>query len=422
MRVYAMSVRRAGERRWAIWTMPTMLHANIITSGIEPSTLEPGYADPVTTSGTVGLSDPSVEVIATHNDAVGDETIEVWYRPAAGSWGLLTTAAINTSNPTQTLTFTGAPLVSGNYEIQVRYKRQGGKVRALYVSPDPDDWPVGSYATGTIVAVAVPTGVVVAYDFTDGSVDVTWTNGDPTQDIEVELSRTSGSGTSTATPVPGTTSQAFPWAVNNPQDRARQAGLTSNPSGSCAIPARVRHLVGGTPGAWSAYSAAVSCTYDSAPDSANVVRDDTATVLSVGLGTRYGVEITRPSSQVGNLSVSGRISANGVGGSGYGAIPANGSCGTTTDFGGGFIGFPAGGSVAVAALTLSIPTTDPNPYTVGAIPAVACGTCNLVGQQVSMGQLYVVLGWTKATHFAAHGAGFFLYLPGAVSGLVVCTA
>jgi hypothetical protein len=414
---YVLSLYRDTALPWNLWPLEAeILTATAVSTGIDALNLEPGFGDNLVTEGSVGVAEPSIDTTFDLNDAIGDETVEHWYKPDGGSWSQLATTPINTSAATQTVHASGAPLVSGDYTAAVRFRR-GARYRDLYESSNPDDWPASARATGTIIAVATPSGVVVVYNFTDGSADVTWVNGDPTQDIEVELSRGSGTGTAIATPVAGTTTHNFAGGAGTAQHFARLAGLSVAPSGpGITVPssvsalrmirARVRHLVGTTPGAWSAFSAEVPCTYENAPDGAQTLRDFTEPIrTSVSLGTSYGLEITRPSSQVGDLTASAALSANGVGGAHYGAAPANGGCGTHP---------AAGPSVPLFSIVLTVAAAQP--YLTGPIAAVPCATCNLVGQQVYLGLVWVVLGWTKAGDFAPHGATSFVALHG-VSGL-----
>lgn len=414
--IYALSLREPSNPRWVWWTVAFALPCGaLVTAGAATVTLPPGYADNVVVAGAVGAATATADVTWDNVDCVGDELVEVWYQMNAGAWQLGTTVAVNTSGP-QSVTLSGGALASGTINVAIRHRRLNRYRTGYEDAADPSLWPPDSLGTGTIVVVAVPSGVAVAYDFTDGSVDVTWTNGDAGQDIDVELALTDGSGPATASPVAGTTTQPFAWGVGAPQNLARLNGLTPDPFLASGIQARVRHKVGAILGAWSAWSAAVAITYNGALDGAAAQHYDPAEKTSVSLGTAFGIQIDRPSSQVGTLSVAAAVLDN-ASTVGFGAIPANGSCGTTTDFGGGFVAFPPGAGYALVIPSLS--TSDPV-ITTYTFPAPACGTCQVVGQRVAMGRASVVLGWTKAGHFAEHGALFTFLLPGGGGDLRTC--
>jgi hypothetical protein len=427
MRAYVLSIRREGEKRWGIWTLPTMLHGSLVLSGISSSVVDPGYADPVTTTGSQGLGDASIEVVVTHNDVVGDETIEVWYKPDLGVWGLLTQVPVNTSGPTQTISFTGAPLVSGDYEVQVRYKRQGGRVLASYSDPDPDMWPNDSLAAGTVLVVGTPTAVTLSYDFTTGDVTVGWTNGDPTQDLDVEVEYPApGSGTrvtSAKSVAAGNTSEVWAWAAASPQNYARVWGLDPlnayrdiTMAAQYQVPptlrARARHKVGATLGAWSAWSTFHSITYDGAVDGANV--NWASSNRSVALGTALSFSGDLPTGRVGDTVVYFAAVQ-----STYGASPGNGSCGTV-NLSGAWALPPVSAPVILA--TRTFPDTDPDAFATGMIALPTCATCTIPGQLIQVGLIRVVMAWTKAGDFADHGARFDIAVTASSASSWICTA
>lgn len=415
--VFKACVRADLGIKWSYDVFAGVLMCAVLGSTGEGSFLiDPGYADPVSVTGSVGSGDASATVTWTNVDCVGDETVEIWGSVNSAAYVLLASVPVDTSAP-QVEAITGAPLASGTIDIAIRHRRLGRYLTGYEDAADPSLWPVVSQASGTIIAVATPTAVTAVYDFTDGSVDVAWTNGDPTQDIEVQLFRSgTGAATSALVPLaPASVAHTFAYAVSSVQDLCRVSGMqpTAIRSGTNFLQARVRHLVSGVPGAWAA-SAAVVIAYDAVPGGAAVARDTALDRTSVALGTGTGLDITLPASMAGDVRVEIWVTA-----STYGAIPSNGGCGVTTDFGGGLIGYP--NSAAVAWFDQTYPNTTPSPIATGLVAAVACATCNLIGQEVGLGLGSGVVSWQKVGDVAAHGFAFSVSLPGNSGGLFTCT-
>lgn len=416
MLAWRANLRNPSEPSWAWWTFPrAFLHAAQVNAD-EVTVIEPGTASAVTASGSSGSGTASITVNWTHNNVVGDETIELWYETPGGVWSKLKEFAYGTvSGPTGTTTFTGGALVTGTGQVALRYRRSG-RFATGYESSNPDDWPAAAKASVTIVVVATPVAITATYDFTNGDVNLLWTNGDAGQDIEVQLFRSNGVGTDVSAIVPlaaATTSYTFPWAASSVQDLCRLTGMQAVRNGAANfLQARVRHKVGGVAGTWTV-SPAVTIAYDAAPGGASVVRDNLIDRTSVSLGTGTGLDVTLPSSVVADVVLDIWINANS-----YGAIPNNGGCGVTTDFGGGLIGYPNSSFVAWYSATYPLGTASP--LSTGFIPAIACAQCNIVGQQVGMGLAVGTMSWRKVGDFADHGYGFTVSLPGNIGGLFTC--
>lgn len=183
---FALSLWRPDAPRWSYWALEApVLCAALTAPGVPVVAVPPGFASAVTTSGSVGEATGSVSVTWTHNDAVGDESVELWYKPAAGAWSLAATVPVATGNPTQTAAFS-AGVVAGAYEVQVRYRR-GTQVRDTYQSADPDTWPAGSRGTGTVIIIAVPVITSLVYNPQTGLASLAWTMATTTAEIVIEI-------------------------------------------------------------------------------------------------------------------------------------------------------------------------------------------------------------------------------------------
>lgn len=423
-RCYGVSMREPGavSPPWAYWTLGgAILHAAVINAD-QVSTIPPGTASAVTTSGSVGAADASITVDWTQNDMVGDETWELWYKAAAGAWVKLkefTYASV--AGATGHTTFSGSPLVSGAYTVQLRARR-GARYAAGYLDPDPATWPLGSLGAGSIVVIAVPTNVHAAYNFDTGVVSTSWAVGDPGLALEVEIrtpvNDTPSYVTALAAKVAGSVNHAFPYAGGSVQDQARQL-VNSSPLGASypvgVVTARVRHIVGATKGAWVDAVEALAIEWSAgASDGASLAVN--ANQHSVGAGTDLHFALTRPTSQVGNLELS-VVQAGGT----WGSYPANAGCGSSSIVGGVLVSQ----TPLRTMLAITVPDTDPSPQTIGPYANGGCGACLLVGQQIAFGS-------ATALHLFSKGTGLglqYVYrqalnLPGSPLGSapLVCAA
>lgn len=393
-RCYGVSVRDPGGANppWNYWTLGgAILHAAIINAD-QVSTIPPGTASAVTTAGSVGAADALLSVDWTQNDMVGDETWELWYQHGAGAWVKLKEFSYaSVAGPTASTTFTGVPLVSGAYHVQLRARR-GARYAAGYTDPDPTTWPGGSLAAGTIVVIPLPTAVHCTYDFDTGIVSVNWVEGDPALALEVEI-RTpldaTNDQTASAPLVAGITAHAFAYAGGSVQDIARVL-VNQSPLDSAfavgTVTARVRHVVGAVNGAWADAVETLAIEWDaSAADGASLLAN--AHTTSVADGTNLHFELVRPSSQVGDLTLS-LYEAPGT----WGAYPPNGGCGSSVLVSGVML-TQTPPRLMVSA---TVPDSDPGTQTIGPYVAGACGTCLLVGQQVAFGSATALHVFSKA--------------------------
>lgn len=420
---YCLSLQ--GPLRWSLDQIGrTVLCAVLASTGQTSIAIDPGYADNVTVDGAQGDSVASATIGWTNEECVGDEVVEIWGSMNSGPWTLLTTVPVNLVTSPQTVVVSGGILASGTLDVAIRHRRLG-RYRSDYVdSSDPSLWPADSQGSGTIVAIAIPTGVTCTYDFADGSVDATWVNGDPVLDIDVALEGpNAGTGTHSviAAEPPATTAHVFAHSATSPQEYARLRGLNplnvQKDAGNIVsrlyaptVRVRVRHRVGAILGGWSAWSTVVAITYDAAPD--GVDYDNTGQRQSVALGTGVTGEVVLPSSRVGDV----RVWVASVGTS-YGVSPANSGCGAAAV--GPGAGAPGSPNVVVYSTTATLAASSP--LNLGFVALPSCGTCLSVGQGVRLGAFWVTFGWTKAGDFAEHGTALVAWLPSSLNGpLLVC--
>ena len=394
--VVKVSARADQPVRWSYDVLgPVTLCAVLASTGEASFLIDPGYADPVTVAGSSGSGTTTATVDWTNVDCVGDEVVEIWAQMNGGGYALRTTVAVNTAAPQQVI-LTGGWLASGTIDVALRHRRLG-RYLATYTDPDPSMWPLVSQASGTIVAVATPIAGTFAYDPATGDTSITWTNGDPTQDLDVELVQSGGAPATLVPLAAGTTSYVFGAAASN---TARNAIGT--------ITARVRHKIGAVVGTW------VTIGSTSLDWSALGGIDGFALALntyraSVALGTDVTFDLDRPTSQVGNLGL--QVNLNSFT---YGSNPPNGGCSGMTEVPGQRRWLT---NFATVLLATSIPDTDPLSQTLPFTPAVACSTCLAVGQNISYGGATVLGYWAKAGTLV-HGHRFNVDLPGGSNALV----
>jgi hypothetical protein len=394
---YILSARTPDTRRWGLWVAPRSLHGAVVSSGFAYTATQPGYADPVTTEGTIGLSTATVDLTITHNEAVGDETVEVWYKPDGGGWTLALSTAIDTSGATQDLSFT-VGVVSGDYTVAVRYRRLG-QYRTGYTSTDPDDWPAGSLATGTVVVVGAISGLAIVYDHDAGTITATWTASEAGQGTRLKLR--GGIGplfyvTEMHDAAPGDVSYVFPYVAWNPSsyppttagEAARVAALgkldPNSPNPSTSLEAgtlliEAWQFVGSTEGAHTSGPMIHATWSDAEKDGADIRLNTWRS--SVALGTDVDFVVDRPTSQHGALGIS-------VYDGNFGAVPPNGSC-TFSGLGPIFSGTELYLNRAAATDTAA------TPFTLAHVPMPPCATCLIVGQLVYMGTVVATLGFAK---------------------------
>lgn len=169
--IFALSLR-GGVMRWSFEHLPkAVLSACVVAPSAESSAVEPGYTDPLSHSGVQTGSTFTTKVTVTHNDYIGDETIEIWGRQSTDPYVLRATAPINTSAATQDITIT-LP-ASGSWDLAVRYLRMG-QPRADHASTDPTSWPSAALATGTITALPALTPNAPTFNAASTVAGATW--------------------------------------------------------------------------------------------------------------------------------------------------------------------------------------------------------------------------------------------------------
>ncbi|HUU95989.1 MAG TPA: hypothetical protein VM487_09620 [Phycisphaerae bacterium] len=416
---FRVSMRQdGGGERWAFDLLGALcLHGAVIEAGGYGGggtggggggggTIPPGYATAATTTGSAGSGLGSIIYEWTTNASVGDETIELWYKPTAGSWVKVKEIAYGSINPAApTATFgPSATVVAGAFETQIRYRRAGGYYTG-YSATDPDLWPAGSLASGTVAIIGTVTGVTVSYDFTTGDVTVDWTAGDPTQaqDVQIEEVGVTSPASDLASVTAGVFTKVFPLA---------SATSTAARANGVQITAKVRQKDGAIVGAWAAAAVAADAFWDGA-HVAGMDWSYTGYRASVALGTDIDLSYGAPPSVVGNWTFELLDTGN------LGAYPPNGGCGLSFPIGGGYF-FPAVYPVAMYG-PVTQPDTELGPVLVTHLPVPSCGVCHVVAQVVGMGNGQGIWRFSEAgtLEHRTHPAAFFHFLPGSNFGYAV---
>jgi hypothetical protein len=184
-RVYALTTRVPNDWKWSYWELGfTAYCAFTLVTGSQLATAPTGHPE-------WGSSTPAgsyVDISVNHVDQDGDETMEVWLKPAAGSWAKATISPSLVS-PTSPQTFRVSGLVPGTaYDGALRYRR-GVLYATLYQNADPATWPgVSQGSLTTVIDPPTPvSGVWSRVDATNEKVTLTVTPaaGQEAQDIEV---------------------------------------------------------------------------------------------------------------------------------------------------------------------------------------------------------------------------------------------
>lgn len=144
-------------QRWSHTRLATTVHCGAILygrTGYEGASR--GYPD---FASAVSADADSFTITWTDESPEGDETVEVWIRRTGGSWGTepAATAPISLA-PTATVN----GVYAGDYEVAIRYKRDGLYASAGDVSGhptydytgSPETWPAVSRGTFTVSGVA----------------------------------------------------------------------------------------------------------------------------------------------------------------------------------------------------------------------------------------------------------------------------
>ena len=145
---YVASVREPTNIRWSYHTRQACIPcaATVLLGKASPPALT-AYAD-FTAQADAGIDTNAAyrKVSVTWNNSgtyLGTESLEVYVKPAGGSWSLKTTLAHNGAS-TQSATLTGFDPLQ-DYSIAIRATRDGGYTSG-YASSDPDSWSAGTAA------------------------------------------------------------------------------------------------------------------------------------------------------------------------------------------------------------------------------------------------------------------------------------
>jgi hypothetical protein len=151
-RVYSLYIRISGDWKWGYQELPfePLSGFRLPQSGwglAEPPT---GYPSAPTMN---DIGDQQADVVVTNNGQDGDETLEIWLRPAGGAWALKRSVPVSLA-ATQEHTLEG--LSPGwDYDIAVRYKR-GPYYTFGYEASDPGAWPATARGSFTTTLAALP--------------------------------------------------------------------------------------------------------------------------------------------------------------------------------------------------------------------------------------------------------------------------
>ncbi len=186
-RVYVLDVRQPGDWKWAgYWTLLgfTPYCAFTLYTGSQLALAPTGHPE----WGTATPAGSYVDLSVNHVGQDGDETQEVWLKPAAGAWfkASVTPSVVSPSSPQ---VFRASPTVPGTaYDGALRYRR-GILYAPAYSNADPALWPSVSRGTFTTV-INPPTPVSGVWSRVDAvsekvTLTVTPAAGQEAQNIEV---------------------------------------------------------------------------------------------------------------------------------------------------------------------------------------------------------------------------------------------
>lgn len=176
-----------GSPRWSLDVLGRgVMCAVLAVTGQGAFLIDPGYADPVSVSGSAGGGSASALISWTNVACVGDETVEIWFSMNAGPWTLGASVPVNTLTVPQTYTLTHALLTDGTIDVSLRHKRQNRYLPA-YTTIDPSTWPAVSQASGTIVLIATPVFTVNSYNPVTTEIDLQWTMATASAEIDAEI-------------------------------------------------------------------------------------------------------------------------------------------------------------------------------------------------------------------------------------------
>ncbi len=153
-RVYALSIRVYGDWKWTYDTLGFDPHCGfrLPQAGYGLVSAPTGYPSAPSMS---NITDTTADLTVTNNGQDGDETLEVFLRPAGGSDYSLHASFEVTGAASQLVSLT--ELSPGwDYDIAVRYRR-GSYYTDGYESSDPDTWPATARTTFTTTLAALPT-------------------------------------------------------------------------------------------------------------------------------------------------------------------------------------------------------------------------------------------------------------------------
>lgn len=166
-RVYTVYIRVPGDWKWGYQELgfDAMCGFRLPQSGwglVEPPT---GYPSSPTMN---DIEDEQADVVVTNNGQDGDETLQVWLKPAGGEWALHKSFSVTTA---ATQEHTLENLEAGwDYDLAVRYKR-GPFYSPAHPGTDPDTWPSSSKTSFTTTLDTLPTIDAGVWSRVSGSVE-----------------------------------------------------------------------------------------------------------------------------------------------------------------------------------------------------------------------------------------------------------
>lgn len=175
---FALSLWEPSDPRWTFMVHEQALACagELLLSDDVEAPPPTGYADNLAANDVDIASDPrfrSVLLSWDNNDFDGNEIVQVFAKPAGGSWSLVVSLAIGGSSQQTTL---DALLPLTEYEIAIRYTR-GVQVTPGYAGDNPDAWTAPTADDSKVIfetSSAAVTWVSDVFTTPSGPVTITW--------------------------------------------------------------------------------------------------------------------------------------------------------------------------------------------------------------------------------------------------------
>lgn len=175
-RQYALNIWNPEDPKWSYGELgyEVFCGGRLLSGGTGQSVPPTAAPSAVSGAGKVGTVD-TITVAWTNNSIDGDEFVEVWMKPTAGSWSRK--ASVLALGGTQNTDVAG--LAAGtDHSIALRYRRGPYYSPSSSDSSDPSLWPAAQKATGTTLLNA-PTLDSTSWDRTGAGAEkniLNWTN------------------------------------------------------------------------------------------------------------------------------------------------------------------------------------------------------------------------------------------------------